>query len=75
MMLPLEELANRHVVLMVSQVLLLVYFLSYFVVAVRRVYRSDWLVVAMKSAIVLFGYMIVVSIAIENTSNFKIIAD
>ena len=75
MMLPLEELANRHVVLMIAQVVLFVYFLAYFVMAVRRVYQSDWLAVALKSAVVLFGYMIVVSVAIENSSNFRIIAD
>lgn len=75
MMLPLEELADRYVVLMILQVVLLVYFLAYFVMAVRRVYQSDWHAVALKSAIVLFGYMIVVSVAIENGSNFKIIAD
>ena len=75
MMLPLEDLANRHIILMISQVVLFVYFLAYFVLAVRRVYQSGWLAVALKSAVVLFGYMIVVSVVIENTSNFKIIAD
>lgn len=75
MMLPLEELANRHVVLIISQVVLLVCFLAYFIVAVRRVYQSGWLAVALKSAVVLFGYLIVVSVAIENSSNFRIIAD
>jgi hypothetical protein len=75
LMLPLEELANRHVVLMISQVLLLVYFLAYFVVAVRRVYRSGWFAVALKSAVVLFSYIIVVSVAIENSSNFTAFAD
>ena len=75
MMMPLEELANRHVVLMILQVALFVYFLAYFVLAVRRVYQSNWLVVVFKSAIVLFAYMIVVSVVIENTSNFMIIAD
>jgi uncharacterized membrane protein (DUF485 family) len=74
-MLPLEDLANRHVILMVLQVVVLAYFLVYFVMAVRRVYRSPWLAVAAKSAAVLFGYMILVSIVIENTSNFRIIAD
>ena len=75
MMLPLEELANRHMILMISQVVLFVYFLAYFVMAVRRVYQSDWLAVALKSAVVLVGYMVVVSVVIENTSNFRIIAD
>jgi len=75
LMLPLEELANRHVALMLLQVVVLAYFLVYFVVAVRRVYRSTWLAVAAKSAVVLFSYMILVSVVIENTSNFRIIAD
>ena len=74
-MLPLEDLANRHTILMILQVVLLVYFGAYFVIAVHRVYQSNWLAVAWKSVVVLTGYMIVVSIAIENTSNFRIIAD
>jgi hypothetical protein len=75
MMLPLEELANRHTILMIVQVLLLVYFLAYFVIAMRRVYRSSWLAVVLKSTAVLFAYMVVVSVVIESTSNFRIIAD
>jgi hypothetical protein len=75
MMLPLEELANRHLELMFVQVVVLVYFLAYFVLAVRRVYQSTWPAVAAKSAAVLFAYMILVSLVIENTSNFLIIAD
>lgn len=73
--LPLAELANRHSVLLILQVPLFLYSLAYFVMAIRRVYQSNWLAVALKSAVVLFGYMIVVSIAIENTSNIRIIAD
>ena len=74
-MLPLEDLANRHVILMALQVVVLACFLVYFVKAVRRVYGSTWLAVAGKSAVVLFGYMILVSVVIENTSSFRIIAD
>ncbi len=75
LMLPLEDLANNNVGLMIAQVVLLIYFLAYFVIAMQRVYRSSWLVTALRSAAVLFGYMIVVSVAIEGTSNFRIIAD
>ncbi len=75
LMLPLEDAANNHVGLMIAQFVLLTYFLAYFVIAVQRVYGSSWLVAAMKSAAVLFGYMIVVSVAIESTSSFLIIAD
>ena len=75
LMMPLEDFADRNVGLMIAQFVLLGYFLAYFVIAVHRVYASGWLVAALKSAAVLFGYMILVSIAIENTSSFRIIAD
>lgn len=75
LMLPLEEVANQNVGLMIAQFVLLVYFLVYFVNAVRRVYGPSWLVAALKSAAVLFGYMIAVSVAIESASDFLIIAD
>ena len=74
-MLLLEDLANRHLVLLVLQAVLLAYFIAYFVFAVRRVYQSDWFGVSYKSAIVLLAYMIIVSVVIENTSTFRIIAD
>ena len=75
LMLPIENLASQHVGWGIAQVASLIYFLVYFVVAAQRVYGSNWLVAALKSAAVLFGYMIAVSIAIENTSSFLIIAD
>jgi len=53
----------------------LTYFVMYFVLAVRRVYGSSWLATILRSVAVLFGYMIAVSVAIEGTSNFLIIAD
>ena len=75
LMLPLEDLANKNTGLMIAQIVLLAYFFAYFVIAARRVYESRWLVAALKSSAVLFGYMIVVSVAIESTSSFLIIAD
>ncbi len=73
--LPLEVLANRHVVLMPIQVVFFAYLLAYFGLAMRRVYESGWLGVALRAALVLFAYMIVVSVAIETTSQFAIISD
>lgn len=75
LMLPLEVMADRHVVFLAMQVALLVYLLAYFVMSMRRVYRSAWVAIAFKSTAVLFVYVIIVSVAIENTSNFMIIAD
>lgn len=74
-MLPLEDIANQNVGLMIAQFILFAYFLIYFVSAVRHVYGPGWLVAAIKSAAVLFGYMMAVSVAIESASNFLIIAD
>jgi len=74
-MMPLEALADWHIALAILQGVPLVYFLAHFVMAVRRVYQSGWIATVVKSAAVLFAYMLVVSVAIENTSNFLIIAD
>lgn len=74
-MLPLEQLANRHVALLLLQVAVFGYFLAWFVIALRRVYASSWLAVAAKTALVVFSYMVIVSVVIENTSTFRIIAD
>jgi len=74
-MIPLERFANQHVVWLIMQVAVLVYFLGHLVTAMRRVYQSTWLSVAFRSTAVLFAYMMIVSIVIENTSSFMIIAD
>jgi hypothetical protein len=74
-MLPLESLADRHLALLVTQMFALAALAAYFVIALRQVYRPTWLAVSWKSVAIVFAYMMVVSIAIENTSDFLIIAD
>ena len=75
MMMPLENFANQSIGLLIVQSVLFAYFLVYFVVAVKCVYESSWLVTTLKSGLILFGYMIVVSVAIESSSSFLIITD
>lgn len=75
LMMPLEVIASQQTIPLIMQLLLLAYLLAYFVLAARRVYSSGWLAVVLKSAAVLFVYGILLSLAIENTSNFLIIAD
>ncbi len=75
LLLPLENFADRNIVLAILQGVVGAYFLAYFFIAVRRVYESSWPITALKAGWVLFGYILVVSITIENTSNFLIIAD
>ena len=74
-LLPLEKLADHNVALLSLQGLVVAALVTYFVIALRRVYRPTWLAVAWKSTVVIFIYMVAVSIAIENTSDFLIIAD
>ena len=75
LMLPLEQSAGEHWIPLVLQVIVLGYFLSYIVISLRRVYGASWLVSSAKSLAALAGYMVIVSIVIENTSSFLILAD
>jgi len=75
LMLPLEQIAGRHWLPLVLQLAVFAYFLSYFVISIRRVYGASWLMSSAKSLAVLTGYMVIVSIVIENTSSFLILAD
>ena len=75
LILPLEAIASRNIALLLLQVVVFVSFLVYFMVAVRRVYGSGWLLVALRSNAVLTAYIIIVSVAIESTSEFAIVSD
>lgn len=75
LMLPLEDVANESVGLAIIQGIIFFYFIAYFGVAMSRVYGSSALVAAAKSIAVLFAYMIVVSVAIESSGTFLILAD
>jgi hypothetical protein len=73
LMLPLEEVA--HWFLIALQTLIFAYFPVYIVVSMRRVYETGWMIAALKAFAVLFAYMVVVAIAIEGASNFRILSD
>jgi hypothetical protein len=75
LILPLETLAGQQLIAMIAQVAFFTYFVAHLVTAIRRVYKSGWLAVAWKSTVVFFVYVVILSAAIENTSNFLIIAD
>jgi hypothetical protein len=74
-MLPLEAVTTRHFILLLVQGIVFLSFLAHFMVAVHRVYRAGWLADMVRSALVLVMYVIVVSVAIEVTSEFAIITD
>lgn len=74
-MLPVEKLASENFAALALQVVALVYFVAYLLLSIRRVYSITWLAAAGRSAAVLFGYLVVFSVLIEETSSFLIISD
>lgn len=74
-MLPLEAVATQHMILFLVQAIVFLGFLAHFIIAVHRVYGANWLADAVRSALVLVMYVIVVSVAIEVTSELAIITD
>lgn len=74
-MLPIENVAATNWFALAAQLILFSYFLTYMIVALRRVYATTWVGAAVRAVAVFFGYLIVVSALIEGTSNFQIISD
>jgi len=75
LMLPLEQIANEYWLPLVAQFVLLGYFLSYFVISLRRVYHASWIIATAKSIAILIAYLAVFSGAIEGSSNLQILFD
>ena len=75
LMLPLEQIANEHWLPMLVQVVLLGYFLSYFVISIRRVYHASWTVAAIKSIVILVAYLVILGAVIEATSDLNLLSD
>lgn len=75
LMLPLEQSAGEHWIPLVLQLAVLGYFLSYIVISLHRVYGTSWLKSSAKSLAVLTGYIVILSIVIEQTSDFQVLAD
>lgn len=73
--LPLEVLASRYAVLLALQFILFAYMCAYIALAMRRVYDASWPGAAVRTALILLAYMIIVSVAIESTSQLAIISD
>jgi hypothetical protein len=74
-MLPLEEIAEDHWLPLIAQIALLVYFLSYLVISIHRVYRASWIIASAKSTAVLLVYLTAFSGAIEALSSLQILSD
>lgn len=75
LMMPFEEIASESIPLAILQSIIFVYFVAYFVIAVKRVYESGWVGASLKSFAIMFAYMMVVAIAIESSGSFIILAD
>jgi hypothetical protein len=75
LMLPLEQIANEHWLPMLVQVVLLGYFLSYFVISIRRVYHANWTVAGIKSIAILVAYLVILGAVIDATSDLNLLSD
>lgn len=75
LLIPLEDFANESIGLAILQSILATYFILYLVIAVRRVYGSNWVASTAKSIVVIFAYMMAVALAIEASGTFIILAD
>jgi hypothetical protein len=75
LLLPLEQAANLHWVPLVAQLAIFGYLLAYVAISIKRVYRCSWIGSAVRSVVVLFGYMVLLSLVIEASSTFEIISD
>jgi len=74
LLLPLEQIAEEHWLPMLVQVVLLGYFLSYFVISVRRVYHASWIVASTKSTVILVAYLLVLGAVIGATSDLHLLS-
>ena len=74
-MLPLERVASENLYALAAQVIFFLYLLGYFFIAIKQNYKTSWVLTTLKSLFVLFGYLIILSLFIEHTSNFAIISD
>ena len=75
LMVSMEQVAGEHWATLAAQLLLFCYFLVYFDISVHRVYGANWIVSSLKSAAILFGYFVLVSVVIEAASSMKILSD
>ena len=75
LMLPLEKVSNESWLAVGAQIVLLNYLVAYLVIALRQVYRCTWTGAAVRSSVLLMGYLIVFSMVIEAASSLLIISD
>lgn len=64
-LLPLETIENRHTVLQLLQIPLVVYFVFYIALAIKENYRESWLNTVTKALVLVFSYIAIIAISIE----------
>lgn len=74
-MVPIENVAGTFRPALFAQLLLLAYLGVYMVLALQRVYTTTWWGAGLRTVVILFAYMVLVSTLIEGTSSFQIISD
>ena len=71
-MLSLEVAADRYFAAILIQLVLLIYTLAYFVIALRVVYQQGWLKTSLKFLALLLIFLIIIGAAIEGASHIQI---
>jgi len=71
-MLSLEVSADQYLVAILIQLVLLIYMMAYFVIALRVVYQQGWLKTSLKFLALLLLFLIIIGAAIEGASHFQI---
>ena len=68
-MLSIETLADRYLLVMVLQLLVLLYMVGYVLLALHRVYAESWPLTVLKSLGLLFLFLPILGVAIEAASH------
>jgi len=75
LILPLERISSKSGLALSFQVSVFLYLLAYIVLSIRRVYAASWKKASRDSLIILLGYLAIVTLLIENTSNILVVSD
>ena len=73
LMLPLEGMTHWFPISV--QIVIFAFLPIYLSISLRRVYATGWSTAVVKTLVLLFAYLIIVSIVVEGASNFRILSD
>lgn len=72
LLLPLENIAGRHLLLLALHLALGAYLCGYLIVSIRRVYAAGWVATVVKALAVLFVYVSILAVSLEFVSDLSV---